>query len=172
MIDSFVILRDSGIVSEASIAVSPDVPADLYQIASDIEGIEFTDSVKDALEDASAAVVCSGTATLETAMWGIPFIITYRTSALTYLLARILVRGVDSIGMANLVAGRRIAPELIQNEVNTDNIIRCIMPLLQDTQSRKNSIDGLDLVRKALGAGGSSRRAALYILEDTADDPA
>lgn len=167
MMDSFVLLRDSGVISGASVAVSPDVPQDLYETAAGVDGVRLVNSVEDALENASAAVVCSGTATLETAMWGVPFIITYATSPLTYFLARILVRGVSSIGMANLVAGSKIAVELIQKDVHPENIVRYVTPLLQDTEVRRKSLNGMKLVRNALGEEGSSERAARYILEET-----
>ncbi|MCD4776228.1 MAG: lipid-A-disaccharide synthase [Candidatus Aegiribacteria sp.] len=170
MMDSFIILRDSGVVSNATVAVSSDVPSDLYESAGSIKGVELVYSVGDALENASAAVVCSGTATLETAMWGIPFIITYRTSPLTYFLARMLVRGVSKIGMANLVAGSEIAAELIQKEVYPENIVRYVKPLLEDTEARRRSLSGMKLVREALGSEGSSERAARYILEETSDE--
>jgi len=165
MIESFVILRDTGLVCRAAVAVSPDVPAELYEQAGKVEGVRLASSVEDALFKASAAVVCSGTATLETAMWGIPFIITYRTSPLTYFLARMLVRGVSNIGMANIVTGEKIAPELIQNDVCAENIVRHVTPLLQDTDTRRESLNGMNLVRQTLGTGGSSERAAEYILE-------
>ena len=165
------ILRDAGIVSKASVAVSPDVHPKLYEQARNVEGIRLACSVEDALSKASAAVVCSGTATLETAMWGIPFIITYITSPLTYFLAKILVRGVEGIGMANIVTDSAIATELIQNEVCADNIVRCVTPLLTDTDARRNSLAGLKLVRTALGKNGSSGRAARYILEAADENP-
>ncbi|MCK5115217.1 MAG: lipid-A-disaccharide synthase [Candidatus Aegiribacteria sp.] len=165
MIESFIILRDAGMVSSASVAVSPDVPPELYEQAADVEGVRLACSVEDALSDATAAVVCSGTATLETAMWGIPFIITYRTSPMTYLLARMLVRGVSSIGMANIVTDSAIASELIQKDVHAENIVSYVKPLLRDTDARRNSLLGMKLVRKALGQKGSSERAARYILE-------
>jgi len=167
MLDAFVLLRDSGAVSSAAVAVSPDVPSELYESIKNVEGIRLADSVENTLEKASAAVVCSGTATLETAMWGIPFIITYRTSPFTYFLARMLVNGVSNIGMANLVADSVIARELIQNEVNPGNIVRYLKPLLEDTDERRKSLNGLEKVRKALGEKGSSKRAARYIMEDT-----
>ena len=165
MMDSFVILRDAGLLYGAAVAVSPDVPAELSEQAGKVKGVRLASSIEDALSNASAAVVCSGTATLETAMWGIPFIITYRTSPLTYFLARILVRGVSNIGMANIVTGMNIAPELIQNDVCAENIVKHVKPLLQDTDTRRESLNGMNLVREALGSRGSSGRAARYILE-------
>ena len=169
MMESFVILRDAGLVSGAAVAVSPDVPAELYEQAEMVDGVRLAFSVEDALSSASAAVVCSGTATLETAMWGIPFIITYRTSPLTYFLARMLVRGVSNIGMANIVTGVQIAPELIQKDVCAENIVNYVKPLLANTDTRRQSINGMNLVREALGDKGSSGRAAGYILE-TSDE--
>ncbi|NOQ23416.1 MAG: lipid-A-disaccharide synthase [Candidatus Aegiribacteria sp.] len=165
MMDSFIILRDAGVISNASVAVSPDVPSELYEQAAEVEGVRLACSVEDALSKASAAVVCSGTATLETAMWGIPFIITYRTSPMTYFLARMLVRGVSNIGMANIVTGKEITRELIQKDVYPENIVRYLNPLLQDTVARRKSLNGMKLVRKALGDKGSSGRAARYIME-------
>ncbi len=170
MMNSFIILRDSGVVSSASIAVSPDVPPDYYEPAAKLEGIRLAYSVEDALAKASAAVVCSGTATLETAMWEIPFIITYRTSPLTYFFARMLVRGVSNIGMANIVTGSEIAPELIQKDVSPDNIVSYLKPLIQDTENRRESLNRMKLVRKALGDTGSSRRAARYVLEEAQNE--
>ena len=171
MIESFIILRDWGIVSKASVAVSPDVPPELYEKAAEVEGVRLASSVEDALSNACAAVVCSGTATLETAMWGIPFIITYRTSPITYFLARMLVRGVSSIGMANIVTGSKIATELIQKDVHAENIVKYVKPLLTDTDKRRNSLTGMKLVRNALGHKGSSTRAARYILEALDENP-
>jgi len=172
MMDSFIILRDRGVVSGAAVAVFPDIPAEFYERAKITEGVRLVYSVKEALEKASAAVVCSGTATLETAMWGIPFIIAYKTSTLTYFLAKLLVKDLKYIGMANLVAGSLIATELIQKDASPENIVRNITPLLKDTALREESLSRLKLVRKALGDSGSSRRAAERILEVIADDSA
>ena len=170
MIDAFIILKDAGLVSSAAVAVSSDVPPELYEQAAKVEGIRLASSVEDALSKASAAVVCSGTATLETAMWGVPFIITYRTSPITYFLAKLLVRGVSNIGMANIVTDSNIAAELIQKNVYAENIACNVTPLLQDTDARIRSLSGMKLVREALGDKGSSLRAARYILEEVSDE--
>ncbi len=170
MMDSFIILRDSGVISGAAVAVSADVPQELYDYAVGIDGVRLAGSVMDALANASAAVVCSGTATLETAMWEVPFIITYATSPLTYFLARILVRGVSNIGMANLVAGTEFAAELIQKDVYPENIVRHLKPLIQDTDARSRSMIGMNKVREALGEKGSSKRAALLIFEEASSE--
>jgi len=170
MIESFVLLRDSGTAAEASIAVSPDVPPELYNAAEGVDGVSLDRSVENALNGSSAAVVCSGTATLETAMWGVPFVITYRTSGLTYFAARMLVRGVSNIGMANLVTGIPVATELIQKNVTADRIRDSLVPLLSDTDARRASLSGMKRVRDALGKSGSSARAARFVLEESVSE--
>lgn len=166
MLDAFKILRDTGTILNASVARTQSVPGELYYRAENTEGVRVVDSLQTALQNASAAVVCSGTATLETALWGIPFIITYKTSPLTYFLAKLLVRGVDRIGMANLVAGEDIAPELIQNDVTAENIVKLVIPLLSESGERQESLSGLDSVRKALGDPGAAERAARILLSE------
>lgn len=166
MVEAFGILKREGLLNSASVAVSPGVPFEVYERALAAEGVTAADSVKDALHGAASAVVCSGTATLETAMWGVPFIIAYRTSPLTYLLARLLVRGVRNIGMANIVAGRQFTEELIQEQVTPGNIAGCTRPLLKDGPARDAALGGAVLVRKALGPSGSSARAARHIIQE------
>ncbi len=167
MAGAFSILSDRGSAGSAVIAVSPGVPEELYEPFLSMEGVTAAHSVRDALEGAAAAVVCSGTATLETAMWGVPFIITYRTSPLTYLLARMLVRGVKNIGMANLVAGETFSVELLQGRVTPMNITEALEPLLIPGTARERAMDGAMKVREALGSEGSSRRAAEMIIQET-----
>ena len=85
------------------------------------------------LPPSELALVASGTATLETALLGCPMVIAYKVSPLTYRLGRMLVTGVDFIGMPNILAGRKIVPELIQGEVTARNLVRAAEPLLGDT---------------------------------------
>lgn len=166
MIDAYLILRSRGIVRKASVAVTESVPSELYNRAFNTEGVTLVNSISASLQNASAAVVCSGTATLETALWGIPFIITYRTSRLTYMLAKLLVRGVDRIGMANIVSGKDVAPELIQNDVTPLNIAERIIPLLSEAETRQKSLSDIESVRKALGEHGAAERAAMLLYNE------
>lgn len=165
MAGAFGILRDRGVASDAVIAVSPGVPRELYAPFLEDRNTEGAGSVAEALEGTAAALVCSGTATLETAMWGVPFVIAYRTSPLTYLLARLLVRGVSSIGMANLVARTPFAEELIQGGATPGALASAVEPLLREGEARDAVMEGTRSVREALGPGGSSRRAAEMIME-------
>ena len=105
-----------------------------------------------ALFHARASVVASGTATVEAALIGNPFVVVYRVSPLTYAIARRVVT-VPHVAMANLIAGKRIVPELIQNEFTAANIVQHIEPLLPDGPPRESMMEELKRIRTLLSTG-------------------
>ena len=105
------------------------------------------------------ALVTSGTATLETALLGCPMVIAYKVSPLTYALGRVLIRGVDFIGMPNLLAGRRIVPELIQWEVTPSKLVRAGEPMLAESLHEEVA-SSLRAVAQTLGTPGAAGRVA------------
>jgi lipid-A-disaccharide synthase len=110
---------------------------------------------------ADAALVASGTATLETALLGTPMAIMYRVSPFTYALARRLVR-VDHIGMPNIILGRYTFPELIQDEVVPDKLAAAV----RDVCARRGELQAAAAeLRGKLGEPGAARRAAKLALE-------
>lgn len=114
---------------------------------------------RQALRQADAAFVASGTATVEASLMLCPMVIVYRTSALTYMFARMLVR-VHNIGMVNIVAGKTICPEFVQGKATPAALARAIEPFLSDGTERTKTIDGLKQVNQALGPPGAEDRAA------------
>jgi lipid-A-disaccharide synthase len=116
------------------------------------------------LEHATVAAVCSGTATLEAALTDTPMVVVYRTSWLTYNLAKSLVR-VRDIGLVNLIAGRRAVPELVQGEVTGPRIADELRTLLNEHARRSSVLAALQDVRRRLGEPGASERAARAVLE-------
>ncbi|MGH7474731.1 MAG: lipid-A-disaccharide synthase [Longimicrobiales bacterium] len=102
---------------------------------------------------ARAALVKSGTSTVEAALADTPMVVAYRTHPLTYWLARRLVQ-VEHIGMVNLVAGQRLVPELVQQAATTASLAAAIEPLLEDGAERTRVLEGLARVRRALGGAG------------------
>jgi lipid-A-disaccharide synthase len=121
-----------------------------------------TGATLQALHQAHGAMVASGTATVETALMRCPMIVVYRTSPFTYGLARRLVR-IPHIGMVNLIAGRRVCPEFIQDDARPDAMAEALAPLLVESAERTAMLGGLDEVIRALGPGGSDTRAAREI---------
>jgi lipid-A-disaccharide synthase len=119
-----------------------------------------TDSV---LAAADVALTASGTATVQTALHDTPMVIVYRVSALSYHLLRRLVT-VDAIGMVNLIAGRHIVPELVQDEFTPPAVAREAVSMLTDRARAASIRVELARVREKLGGPGASRRAAEAIL--------
>ena len=94
-----------------------------------------------ALFHARASIVASGTATVEAALIGNPFVVVYRVSPITYAIAKRVVT-VPHVAMANLIAGKRVVPELIQNDFTAANIVQHLEPLLPDGPSRRVHDEG------------------------------
>ncbi|NIA29328.1 MAG: lipid-A-disaccharide synthase [Actinobacteria bacterium] len=112
---------------------------------------------------ASAAIVASGTATLETALFQTPFVITYRVSPLSYFIGKKLIK-IENIGLVNVVSGQKVVPEFIQDAVSVDNLEPAVESLLFDQNARQQQIEKLQTVRKKLGAPGAPVRTANIIL--------
>jgi lipid-A-disaccharide synthase len=108
-----------------------------------------------------AALSKSGTTTIEAALAGAPQVVAYRMHGLSYFVARRLVR-VPFIGMVNLVAERRVAPEFVQAEVTAENLAAAVGPLLDpESAERRAQLEGIAEVRRRLGGPGAAARAAL-----------
>jgi lipid-A-disaccharide synthase len=114
------------------------------------------------LVSSALAWTASGTATLECALLDVPMVVGYKVHALTAVLARMLVR-VPNVSLVNLIAGRRIVPELLQSEWRPDHIVECTREIL--TTGSYDQRAGLADVRKRLGEPGASRRAAQAVAE-------
>jgi lipid-A-disaccharide synthase len=113
----------------------------------------------DILAASELALVASGTATLEAALLGCPMVIAYKVSAPTYYLLRLLVRNVRFIGMPNILAGRRIVPELIQREVTPSRLVEAAQELVMESKQDETRA-ALGKIRRMLGAPGAARRVA------------
>lgn len=117
-----------------------------------------------AVNAADLAVVASGTATLETAIIGTPLIVCYRASALNWQLFTPLIK-VPFVGMPNLIAGRVVAPELLQDQLNGEVLSREIQALLSDRKRLQKARLDMQEVREKLGEAKASARAAKVIIE-------
>jgi lipid-A-disaccharide synthase len=116
------------------------------------------------VKGADAALVTSGTATLETALLGTPMLIAYKTSALTYAVGKRVVK-VPYIGMVNLIAGREICPEYLQQDVVPENMAVALRPLLQPSEERNRMLEGLEEVRSQLRSDRNGQEVTEALLE-------
>lgn len=150
-------LRDDHPGLRAVVARAPDLPRDLFPAGPDAPGLAPPETV---LAAATAALAKSGTVTLQLALADVPMVVAYRMHPLTHWIARRLV-SVDDIALANLVAGRRVVPELVQDEVTPGRLARLADPLLcPGSPDREAMRRGLADVRDRLGEPGCAGRVA------------
>ena len=135
--------------------------------------VRFVNDARAVLWHCRASVVASGTATVEAALIGNPFVVVYRVSPVTYAIAKRVVT-VPHVAMANLIADKRVVPELIQEEFTASNIVSQLQPLLPDGRPRESMMEELAALRGLLrsrsrGAGqensGAIDRVAQVTLE-------
>ncbi|MDR3725010.1 MAG: lipid-A-disaccharide synthase [Terracidiphilus sp.] len=136
--------------------------------------IHLVRDARAALHHARVSAVASGTATVEAALIGNPFVVVYRVSPLTYAIAKRVVK-VTRVAMANLIAGRDIVPELLQDDFRAENIVQHLEALLPDGPARQSMMQDLKSVREALRpatencnatASGAVQRVAAIVFEE------
>jgi lipid-A-disaccharide synthase len=139
--------------------VVPVAPTIDHRLLGDPLDVELVDGkAPEVLARADAAIVASGTATLEAALALTPLVVVYRTSWLTWLIGRLLVR-VRFVSLVNLLAGRAVVPELLQADCTPGRIAAAAEPLLSATPGRAAQLDALRAVRAQLLPQGSARAA-------------
>ncbi len=115
------------------------------------------------LMQAKAAIIKSGTSTLEAALIGCPHIVVYRVSKLSGMILRRLIKGVKNVGIVNIVAGREITPELLQEAVTPERMASELVPLIKEGEARQQQLAALQGVCDSLGAEGAIARAGEFI---------
>ncbi len=108
-------------------------------------------------------ILSSGSATLEAGLFSVPMVIVYKVSFITYILGRMLLR-IRDLGLVNIVAGKRIVPELFQHEATPESIASSAVTALEDARYYRFVKEDLQVIRDSLGKGGASERAALSVL--------
>jgi len=164
-------LIKQGIVEKAVILPVQTIPQSIYQdYIGEAEAIDLSDATAaDYFNNLDAAIVSSGTATLETAYFQVPLVIVYRVSALTWFLGKIFVK-LKMIGLANIVAGKPIAAELLQNDFTGPRAAAELKKLL-DPYTNAKKREELKIIKEKLGNPGASQRAAEKIFEFIQQQP-
>ena len=146
------------------IAGAPSIGPEFYRSLAENSGAGIVyGQTYDLLKNSAAAVVTSGTATLETALLDVPQVVCYKGSPGSYFIARQVIR-VRFISLVNLIAGRRVVNELIQHEFNAISLSGEIKQLLNEDK-RKTILEGYSAVRSMLGGTGASKRAASGMIQ-------
>jgi lipid-A-disaccharide synthase len=133
--------------------------------------ITLTRNAAASLHHARAAVVASGTATVEAALAGVPFVMVYRVAPSSWLLGRWLVR-VPHYAMPNLIAGRRVVAELVQGDFTAEQVLRELRKIIPDGPERQQALSGLQEVRYKLSAAASINQGAGGVCPITAAERA
>lgn len=145
------------------IAGAPSLPKSFYEKYVD-ENVHFvSNKTYDLLRCSKAALVTSGTATLETALLNVPQVVCYRSSQVSYEIAKRVVKNIKYISLVNLIMDREIVTELIQKNLNTDRLKNELENILSST-NRDEMLEQYALLRQKLGGSGASNRAADIIV--------
>ncbi len=154
------LLRDRRPDLQFALALAPSL--DGAAVAAAVEGLPVrvvSGRTHDVLSACTAAIVASGTATVEAALLGAPMVVVYHLSPITYMLGRRFVN-VPHFAMVNLIAGRRVVPEIIQRDFTPERTAQEVLGLIEDEGRRARMLEDLAEVRRRLGAPGASARAA------------
>ncbi|MBK7381748.1 MAG: lipid-A-disaccharide synthase [Flavobacteriales bacterium] len=151
------------------LAAAPSVPDGLYKQFIGIAPVEVVkDRTYDVLRHARAALVTSGTATLETALFGVPEAVCYSGSALNVWIARRLV-DIEFISLVNLIMGKEVVRELIQSDLTVDSMAKELEQLMADGPYRSTMLNSLTALRIKLGGPGASHKVATAVWKSLAE---
>ncbi|HGY57451.1 MAG TPA: lipid-A-disaccharide synthase [Caldithrix abyssi] len=164
MVRAVRILYEEQKIKRAQIVKVEHLPEELYAgcLAASDSFIGITEeALHQCLPRYDAVFVASGTATLETGYYGVPMVVVYKVNKLTYFLAKRLVK-LDSIALVNIVAGSKVAPELIQDAF-TPQIAARELEIMLIPEKNREIRENLLIIREKLGETGASRRAATEV---------
>ncbi len=156
-------VRDSFPDYQFVIAGAPSLPSDFYKTFTGDSSIPVLSGVTyELISHASAALVTSGTATLETALLGTPEVVCYKGGRISYTIARSLIK-VKYISLVNLIMDREVVTELIQDKLNSKNLKTELTAILKSGARTKMLNDYSELVQKLGGSGASAKTAELMM---------
>jgi lipid-A-disaccharide synthase len=152
-------------IAAASAVLAEAIRRELQPLANSLGKVAIVvGRASETMQRSAAAVVASGTATLEAAFFRLPFVLIYKVAAMTYLAGRMLIR-VKHLGMPNVLADREIVPEFIQGNAQPSAIAAAVANLLDDRPRRERMLADFDEVISKLGKGGANDAAAHAILD-------
>ena len=163
MLSLMLSVRDSFKNYQFVIAGAPSLSKEFYQKFVDDDVHFVSNKTYDLLRCSRAALVTSGTATLETALLNVPEIVCYRTSKISYEIGKRVVKNIKFISLVNLIMYKEGVKELIQSQLNTENLVDELQKILEGTK-RDKMLQDYELLREKLGGKGASNHAAEIIV--------
>ena len=156
--------RETGVQIGASVA--PHIERRMLEnlVPRDLPVTLIEEDTYNLMHHADAAIVTSGTATLETGWFGTPMAVVYRASPVTYAIGRMLVK-VNAIGLVNIVAGEQVVPEFVQRHMTASRLVPEMLRMLTDAAYAGSVRSRLGVIRNRLGAPGASLKVARGIVE-------
>ena len=145
------------------IAGAPSLPKEFYKRFEDADVHFVSNKTYDLLRCSKAALVTSGTATLETALLNVPEVVCYKGSRISYEIGKRLIKNIKYISLVNLIMDKEVVKELIQTELTTENLIHELKLVLEG--NRRRILKDYELLRERLGGKGASNNAAEIILK-------
>lgn len=148
-----------------AVATVSNLDQTLYSEFRTLPNVKFVyEDTYNLLLHASAAIVTSGTATLETALFRVPQIVVYKAASLTYWFVKRIIR-VEFISLVNLIAGKEVVREMLQDEGSPDNVAAELNKILKDDLYRKQILKGYDEIIHLLDTGSASENAATLMIK-------
>lgn len=145
------------------IAGAPSLPKSFYQNFVD-DNVHFvSNKTYDLLRCSEAALVTSGTATLETALLNVPEVVCYRGSTISYEIGKRLVKNIKYISLVNLIMDKEVVKELIQHDLTTENLVKELRLILGE--NREEILSNYKVLKEKLGGSGASEKAAEIITD-------
>jgi len=164
MIDAVELLKSEYPNVQSITAKSPALDNTVYAAIADNENVKHSNDTYDVMKHSDLMFVASGTATLESACFGTPLIVVYRVSPISWIIGKLLVK-IKSIGLVNIVAGKKIAPEILQSDLTPSRLAGEALNILKDEQMYAETSAELLKVKKLLGEPGASKNAAEIIIK-------
>jgi lipid-A-disaccharide synthase len=148
-----------------AVATVSNLDKTLYEPLSGLKNVTFVDDATyNVLQHASAAIVTSGTATLETGLFKVPQVVVYKTGSFGYIIAKWVV-SVAFISLVNLIASKEVVKELIQDDANADSVSNELKKLVEDQSYKQNMISEYNKIYQTLDIGSASENTARLMLQ-------
>ncbi len=164
MVETYQQLKQRYPKLSATLSRCANISQEMYQIILGDVTVDFYDGpLEDMFAQSDLALVTSGTATLQTALMGVPMIIMYKTSFISYLIFKTFITGINHIGLPNIIAGEGIVPECIQGEMTSQKLVSLLEHYIESPDAYQSVVKKLVSLKESLGSKKPSEEVTKLI---------